>query len=80
MVEARRGLEAEQLHVLARVLAVADVYDALSTVRPYRHARSQPEVFAIMDRDADKGFSGECLEALKSVAGDIGGGEQSQAA
>jgi putative two-component system response regulator len=75
VVEARRGLEAEQLHVLARVLAVADVYDALSTVRPYRHARSQPEVFAIMDRDADKGFSGECLEALKCVTGEFGDGE-----
>jgi len=62
-----RGLEADQLPELSRVLAVADVYDALSTVRPYRHALSQPEVFAIMDRDADKGFSGECLEALKNV-------------
>jgi len=70
-----RGLEADQLPELSRVLAVADVYDALSTVRPYRHALSQPEVFAIMDRDADKGFSGECLEALKSVADEIGGGE-----
>jgi len=67
-----RGLEADQLPELSRVLAVADVYDALSTVRPYRHALSQPEVFAIMDRDADKGFSGECLEALKSVVGGEG--------
>jgi HD-GYP domain-containing protein (c-di-GMP phosphodiesterase class II) len=75
-----RGLEADQLPELSRVLAVADVFDALSTVRPYRHALSQPEVFAIMDRDADKGFSGECLEALKSVADDIDGGEQSKAA
>jgi len=67
-----RGLEADQLPELSRVLAVADVYDALSTVRPYRHALSQPEVFSIMDRDADKGFSGECLEALKSVVGGEG--------
>ena len=70
-----RGLEADQLPELSRVLAVADVYDALSTVRPYRHALSQPEVFAIMDRDDGRGFDSECLEALKSVAGEIGGGE-----
>jgi HD-GYP domain-containing protein (c-di-GMP phosphodiesterase class II) len=70
-----RGLEADQLPELSRVLAVADVYDALSTVRPYRHALSPPEVFAIMDRDADRGFSGECLEALKCVTGEFGGGE-----
>jgi HD-GYP domain-containing protein (c-di-GMP phosphodiesterase class II) len=70
-----RGIESDQLPELSRVLAVADVYDALSTVRPYRHALSRPEVFAIMDRDADRGFSGECLEALKSIADEIGGGE-----
>jgi len=57
------------------VLAVADVYDALSTVRPYRHALTQPEVFAIMDRDDGRGFDSECLEALRSVVEDITGGE-----
>ena len=70
-----RGLEAEQLPDLSRVLAVADVYDALSTVRPYRHALTQPEVFAIMDRDDGRGFDSECLEALRSVVEDITGGE-----
>jgi putative nucleotidyltransferase with HDIG domain len=75
-----RGLEADQLPELSRVLAVADVYDALSTVRPYRHALSKPEVFAIMDRDADRGFSGECLEALKSVVGEAGGEGERKAA
>jgi HD-GYP domain-containing protein (c-di-GMP phosphodiesterase class II) len=58
------------------VLAVADVYDALSTARPLRHALSQPEVFAIMDRDDGRGFDSECLEALRNVAGEIGGAEQ----
>jgi HD-GYP domain-containing protein (c-di-GMP phosphodiesterase class II) len=70
-----RGIDADQLPELSRVLAVADVYDALSTARPYRHALTQPEVFAIMDRDADRGFNGEYLEALKSVADAIDGGE-----
>src|SRR5262249_22519901 len=70
-----RGIEAEQLPELSRVLAVADVYDALSTVRPYRHAPSPPEGVAVMDRDHGRGFDPECLEALKSVAGEIGGGE-----
>ena len=68
-----RGLEAEQLPDLSRVLAVADVYDALSTVRPYRHALTQPEVFAIMDRDDGKGFDSECLAALRCVVEDMGG-------
>jgi HD-GYP domain-containing protein (c-di-GMP phosphodiesterase class II) len=41
-----------------------------------RHALSQPEVFAIMDRDDGRGFDSECLEALRNVAGEIGGAEQ----
>ena len=70
-----RGLEADQLPELSRVLAVADVFDALSTVRPYRHALAQAEVFAIMDRDDGRGFDSECLEALRSVAKKFEGGE-----
>jgi len=70
-----RGLDARQLPDLSRVLAVADVFDALSTVRPYRHALATPEVFAIMDRDDGKGFDSECLAALRSVADRFEGGE-----
>ena len=71
---------AEQLPELSRVLAVADVYDALSTVRPYRHALSPPEVFAIMDRDDGRGFDPECMEALRSVARGLGGNNSTAAA
>ena len=65
-----RGLEGESLPELSRVLAVADVYDALSAPRPYRHALSPPEVFAIMDRDGAKGFCPRCYDALKVVTHD----------
>ncbi len=33
-----RGLAAEEIPLSARILAVADVYDALTTVRPYKEA------------------------------------------
>jgi HD-GYP domain-containing protein (c-di-GMP phosphodiesterase class II) len=68
-----RGIDDDQLPDLSRVLAVADVYDALSTVRPYRHALTPPEVFAIMDRDAGRGFAPKYLEALKCVRGGAAG-------
>ena len=64
-----RGIGAEQLPELARVLAVADVYDALSTARPYRHALAPEEVFAIMEREAAKGFDLRCFDALKCSVG-----------
>ena len=65
-----RGLDAESLPELSRVLAVADVYDALSASRPYRHALAPPEVFAIMDRDGAKGYCPDCYDALKCVTRD----------
>ena len=33
-----RGLRGEQIPLSARILALADVYDALTTVRPYKQA------------------------------------------
>jgi HD-GYP domain-containing protein (c-di-GMP phosphodiesterase class II) len=65
-----RGLDGDALPELSRVLAVADVYDALSAPRPYRHALSPEEVFVIMDRDGAKGFCPSCYDALKIVTCD----------
>ncbi len=36
----------------ARILCVADVYDALTSARSYRPALSQNEAFKIMDRES----------------------------
>jgi HD-GYP domain-containing protein (c-di-GMP phosphodiesterase class II) len=62
-----RGLEGDQVPALSRVLAAADVYDALSTARPYRQALDPQEALAIMQRDAGSGFDPEVLEALRGV-------------
>jgi HD-GYP domain-containing protein (c-di-GMP phosphodiesterase class II) len=73
-----RGIGADQLPELSRVLAVADVYDALSTARPYRHALSPEEVFMIMDRDAETGFDPQCFDALKCSVSTSGAGESEE--
>ena len=39
-----RGLKGEQIHIFGRITAVADVFDALSTRRPYKKAWSDDEV------------------------------------
>lgn len=77
-----RGIGADELPELSRVLAVADVYDALSAPRPYRHALEPAEAFAIMERNGGREFSGECLEALRQCTGlqDSNGDEAAQAA
>jgi PAS domain S-box-containing protein/putative nucleotidyltransferase with HDIG domain len=40
-----RGLKNEQIPLAARIFAVVDVFDALTSDRPYRPALSEPEVF-----------------------------------
>jgi len=67
-----RGLKADELPVQARILAVADVFDALSAERPYRAAMPIAEALAIMDRDTGTAFDTECVAALKRGLGLMG--------
>lgn len=46
------GLGAAQLDVPSRVLAVADIYDALRSDRPYRVGMSHEDAMALLRRDA----------------------------
>jgi HD-GYP domain-containing protein (c-di-GMP phosphodiesterase class II) len=62
-----RGLDAEQLDLPSRILAVADVAEALSSDRPYRAALGPDEVLAIMRRDAGITLDAGAFEALESV-------------
>ncbi|MFN0107077.1 MAG: HD domain-containing phosphohydrolase [Bryobacteraceae bacterium] len=59
-----RSYDAERLDVPSRILAVADVYDALAAKRPYRDALPPEMVMGIMKKDAPHALDAECLEAL----------------
>jgi putative nucleotidyltransferase with HDIG domain len=59
-----RHLPAEQISREARILVVADIFDALSAKRPYRDAMPLEKVFGIMQKDAPRALDGECVEAL----------------
>jgi putative two-component system response regulator len=48
------GLQGQQIPLLARILQVVDVYDALRTARPYKPARSHEQA-AITMRDEARG-------------------------
>jgi cyclic di-GMP phosphodiesterase len=50
------GLRGEQVPLTARVLQVTDVYDALTTDRPYRKALSQERAFEIIREEAKRGW------------------------
>lgn len=62
-----RGLSAEQLTPEMRILAVADVFDALHAERPYRPALPLEQVLEIMERESGAALDGELVQILKSV-------------
>ena len=50
------GLKGEAIPLTARILQLADVYDALTTDRPYRTAVSSEAALAMMDEEATLGW------------------------
>ena len=61
-------LESSQLGQLSRVLAVADVYEALTADRPYRAGLAVPAVLDIMRRDRGTAFDRHVLDAAAALA------------
>jgi len=67
------GLRGEQIPLSVRVLQVVDVYDALSTQRPYKPALSAAAAFDVMKSEVKKGWwDPEVLAAFEKLikAGD----------
>ena len=55
------GLAGDAIPLAARILCVADVYDALTSHRPYRPAFSQDEALRLMAADSGRAFDPEIL-------------------
>jgi len=50
------GLKGDSIPLLARVASIADVYDALTTKRPYRDAMTRAEALELMANERNKGW------------------------
>ncbi len=61
------GLAGEEIHKGARILAVADVYDALSSDRPYRKGMDIEAVLELIQTEAGCQFDPMMVEALLKV-------------
>jgi len=55
------GLSGETIPIGARIVAIADVYDALTSERPYRPALSHREAHARMVSEANRTLDGQLL-------------------
>lgn len=58
------GLSGEAIPLGARIIAVADVYDALTTARPYKRALAHEEAVALLREDAGMKFDPAVVEAF----------------
>ena len=64
------GLAGDAVTENARILAVADVFEALTADRPYRGPLPVDEALAIMRRDVGAAFCPRAFGALEAVVGD----------
>jgi len=61
------GLQGDQIPLLARVIAVADTFDALTTNRPYQRAYEPKEALRIIHNLAGKRLDPAAVVALNAV-------------
>jgi HD-GYP domain-containing protein (c-di-GMP phosphodiesterase class II) len=60
-------LSGKQISWMGRIVAVADVFDAMTSDRPYRQALSVPAVMAYLNENAGSLFDASCVQALDTI-------------
>lgn len=58
------GLRGEEIPVLARILQVCDVYDALTSARCYKAAMTHDEAAEVLKEEARRGWRDPAMVAL----------------
>ena len=64
-------LKGEEIPLMARIIAIADTFDAISSSRAYRSARSRQEALAIMEKAAGTQLDPELVGIFKSAYAEI---------
>jgi len=65
------GLEGKDIPIEARIIAVADIFDALTSRRPYKHAWSNEEAFGLLRTLAGTKLDADCIRALTEQADQV---------
>ncbi len=61
------GLQGDEIPVIARIIAVADVFDALTSDRPYRRAYPVDRALEMIIAERGTRLDAECVDALLRV-------------
>jgi HD-GYP domain-containing protein (c-di-GMP phosphodiesterase class II) len=63
-----RGLQGEEIPLAARIFAVADVFDALCSKRPYKQPLSLEAAMAILEKDTGSHFDPAVMAVFRTMA------------
>ena len=63
-----RGLKGTEIPLQGRLMAIADVYDALTSDRPYKKAFTHEEAIGIITRDSGKHFDPELVDIFLGIS------------
>jgi putative two-component system response regulator len=67
------GLQGDAIPITARIMSTVDVYDSLTTDRPYRGAMAPGKAFGIMREEVKKGWwDGQLVEEFAGLMAKIG--------
>lgn len=62
-----RGLKGKEIPISARIMAIVDVYDALTTKRPYKEAFSHEKALEIILEGKGKSFDPKIIEIFENI-------------
>jgi HD-GYP domain-containing protein (c-di-GMP phosphodiesterase class II) len=63
-------LRGEEISLGARLFAIADTFDALTSDRPYRQGRPYEDARKIIEEESGKQFDPQAVEAFLAIPGE----------
>jgi HD-GYP domain-containing protein (c-di-GMP phosphodiesterase class II) len=66
-----RGLAGQDIALVARIFAIADVFDALCSRRPHKQPMPLPEVMQVLDGEVGKHFDPHLVKVFADLSADI---------
>jgi HD-GYP domain-containing protein (c-di-GMP phosphodiesterase class II) len=61
------GCTSDEIHPWAKLCAIVDIYEALTSLRPYRHPLSTAAALAVLDREGETKLDKEMLECWRQL-------------
>lgn len=66
-----RGLKEEDIPIEGRIVALADVFDALTSVRPYKEAWTVDDALSLMGKNSGKHFDPDLVPLFKGILPEV---------